>query len=161
MERWKTIEAFKDYSVSCQGRVMNNSTGRILKPMISTSGYYYLHLVGNGRKHTQYIHRLVGGAFIDNPNNYPQIDHIDGTKLNNVLANLRWVTVSENRVSFGASQRSASRQRSVVATSDTGQEIIFDSRNTAAEYFKCSNTKIKYNYKYQKGSKKGWILRLS
>ena len=158
LERWETVEEFRNYSISCQGSIMNNLSGKILKPMISTSGYYYVHLVDNRRKHTRYVHRLVGLAFIPNPNNYPQIDHIDGNKLNNVFSNLRWVTISENYLAFGYSNRKEKRKRPVLAVHENGREIVFDSRLAAAEYFECSDTKIKYNYRYQKGNKKGWLL---
>ena len=161
MERWKTIEEFNSYSISSDGRVMNNETGRILKPMISTSGYYFVHLVKNRRKYTRYVHRLVGIAFIDNPLDRPQIDHLDGNKLNPAVSNLRWVTESENYMSFGDKSRAQNRKRSVIAVNESGHKITFESRKSAAEYFNCHPAKIKYNHKYQKGNKRGWEFTLS
>jgi hypothetical protein len=50
------------------------------------------------RKKLVYLHRLIAGAFIDNPNNHPMINHIDGNRLNNSIDNLEWCTNSENQI---------------------------------------------------------------
>ena len=160
MEQWKKVHGFERYSVSEKGQVRNDEKGALVKPMNSTSGYLYVHLVKNRKKYTQYIHRLVGQAFISNPNELPQIDHIDGNKTNNCLSNLRWVTVSQNYLAYGNEARSENRKRAVKAVCTDGREMKFASRTEAAEYFQCSDTKIKYDYLYKKGSKKNWIFYL-
>lgn len=157
MEKWKKITDFNErYSISDKGNVRNDERGSVLKPMVSTSGYHFVHLVVNRKKHTRYIHRLVGQALIENPFEYPQIDHVDGCKTNNDISNLRWVSVSENRLAYGSEQRSENRKRSVIARNVNGNEIIFDSRKEAAEHFNCSPAKIKYGHTYKKSDKKGW-----
>ena len=159
MKIWKKVNGFNNrYSVSSDGDVRNDERGTLVKPMLSTSGYHYVHLVANRKKHTCYVHRLVGNAFIDNPNNYPQVDHIDGCKTNNHISNLRWVSVSQNHLAYGSEQRSASRKRSVLATHLDGTKILFKSRQDAAKHFDCSPTKIKYNHLYTRSSKKGWTF---
>ena len=52
----------------------------------------------NGKRTHEKIHRLVAEAFIPNPNNYPEVDHIDTDKTNNAVENLRWCTHSENHL---------------------------------------------------------------
>ena len=158
MEKWEKIKGFEKYSVSNKGNVRNDKTGRILKPHVSTSGYYQVMM---GRKTIpQYIHRLVALAFIPNIDNKPQVDHIDGNRLNNNLSNLRWVTVSENRRAFGYEKCNQARQKKVIATHENGQRLEFVSRKKASEYFNCHSSKIKYNHRFVFGDKKGWIFEL-
>ena len=66
------------YSINENGDVFNNERKTFVKPMLSTSGYHYVHLVKDRKKETKYIHRLVGEVFLGNPKKLPQIDHIDG-----------------------------------------------------------------------------------
>ena len=55
----------------------------------------------NGKAKTFNVHRLVGIAFLENPDNKPMIDHIDENKANNNVKNLRWATSSDNLVNQG------------------------------------------------------------
>lgn len=70
--------------------------GRILKPRINRGGYYYVGLRKNGTKATFAIHQLVAQAFLDNPDNKPIVNHINGIKTDNNVNNLEWATYSEN-----------------------------------------------------------------
>ena len=70
--------------------------GRILKLRINPGGYYYVEFSKNGNRATFAIHQLVAQAFLDNPDNKPTVNHINGNKLNNSLSNLEWATYSEN-----------------------------------------------------------------
>ena len=70
--------------------------GRILKGSIN-GGYITFHLRdSNGIFKVKKLHRLLMETFVDNPNNYPCINHIDGNKLNNSLDNLEWCSISHN-----------------------------------------------------------------
>lgn len=156
MLEWVKIKDF-DYSVNNKGEVKNNKTNRILKTTTSTSGYLFVQLC-EGKTYMKYVHRLVAEAFIPNPNNLPQVDHIDGDKKNNVVSNLRWVTVSENRMSFGSELRAKNRMRKVLGINENGEEVVFESRKAVAECFGCHPAKIKYGHRYTKSAKKGWIF---
>lgn len=109
-EIWKDIQGYEGlYQVSNLGRVKRNyrenidSKGRkrifnesIIKPNIDKGGYFYVNLYKNGKKEIQKNHRLVCNTFIANPENKPQVNHIDGNKENNNVNNLEWVTIQEN-----------------------------------------------------------------
>ena len=158
MENWRKIKDFDNYSVSDKGNVRNDKKGTLLRHRISTSGYPCLILPRAGKHYMKYIHRMVGEAFIPNPQNLPQIDHIDGTKTNNAVSNLRWVSVSENYRAYGYEQRAESRKREVLAIYENGEKILFPSRLAVADHFHCCPAKVKYGYTYVKGSKKGWTF---
>jgi hypothetical protein len=95
MEIWKDIEGFENYQVSSWGRV--RSDNGIIKPYRNGKGYLKVGLRKNGKCNKKRVNRLVAMAFIENPNNYPFVDHIDGNKENNSITNLRWVTDKQNK----------------------------------------------------------------
>lgn len=101
-EEWRPIDGFPNYQVSNKGKVMNIKTGRVLKNVIDNHGYLMINL---GRGNTRTVHKLVATAFIPNPLNLPQINHIDECKTNNDANNLEWVSASKN-VRHSAHQRS-------------------------------------------------------
>lgn len=97
-EEWKVIDNFSNYSVSNYGRIKNNKTSYILKNhLLKQKGYMYIFLRSDsGKYYNLQVHRLVGKAFIPNPLNKPQINHIDYDKTNNYVGNLEWVSSLEN-----------------------------------------------------------------
>ena len=100
-EEWRDIENFDGYQVSNFGRVKSfkKNCRRIIRPRpFHSSNYLCVHIFNCGRRFYLSVHRLVAEIFIPNPENKPQVNHIDGHKLNNHVSNLEWVSVSENRV---------------------------------------------------------------
>ena len=104
-EIWKDIEEFEKYQISSYGRVksLKNNKESILKPVIKCGGYVGLHFYKNKKHYNVLVHQLVANAFILNPENKPQVNHIDGNKLNNKVTNLELVNESKNKK--GAEQR--------------------------------------------------------
>ena len=95
-EKWKPIEETGGkYSVSNMGRVRNNNTENILTPS-TKDGYLKINLHMGSKRMTRYVHRLVAIAFIPNPENKPQVNHINGIHGDARAENLEWVTGEEN-----------------------------------------------------------------
>ena len=84
------------YSATDDGRIYSHLTNRFLKQQKTHRGYMSVHLFKNGVSSRKRVHRLVAKAFISNPNEKEQINHIDGNKENNRVENLEWCTRSEN-----------------------------------------------------------------
>ena len=96
-ENWKDIEGYEGlYQVSNLGRVKRVKTDRVLKGYKNTCGYLIINLCENSIVSSKKIHRLVAQAFIPNPDNKSQVNHIDEDKTNNNIDNLEWVTAKEN-----------------------------------------------------------------
>jgi hypothetical protein len=96
VENWKKIIGYENYEVSDAGNVRNSKTGRVLKHTLGGNGYRMVCLCKDGKKKTMSLHRLVGTAFIVNPDDKLCIDHIDNNRTNNHFTNLRWATNKEN-----------------------------------------------------------------
>lgn len=98
-EIWKDIKGYEGiYQVSSRGKVrsLKNNKARILRPRINNKGYNVACLCKEGKVEYKLVHRLVAEGFINNFENKPYVNHIDGDKLNNNVNNLEWVTPSEN-----------------------------------------------------------------
>jgi len=100
----KEPENFPNYLVYPNGDIKSKKTGRMLKPHKIKTGYHNVILEKNGRRRCASVHRLVGECHIDNPENKPQIDHIDRNPSNNDISNLRWATLVEQGQNKGISK---------------------------------------------------------
>lgn len=104
----KVIESFPMYSIDRNGSVFSkykpnsskesDSWKELQQVLDKGTGYYLVTLCNNGLRKNQFIHRLLALHFVPNPENKPQVNHIDGNKQNNALTNLEWVTSKENSI---------------------------------------------------------------
>lgn len=100
LEGYKEIDGFPNYYINKDGEVIRDNNGklRIIHDRLNAGGYPRVSMsLPNGRRVDRLVHRLVAIAFIPNPNNYPQVNHIDGDKGNYSLDNLEWCTDKQNK----------------------------------------------------------------
>lgn len=146
----KQIKDFPNYYITSKGQVWSNNKKGYLKLKINKYGYAYVILYNNGIPTTKMVHRLVAEAFIPNPNNLPQINHLNENKMDNCIDNLEWCNSSYNanygtrnlRVSRSVkcietgkiyySVREASKQTGVSATSIS--KVCHGVRKTAGNF---------------------------
>ena len=101
MEQWRPIPGTKGFiEVSDLGNVRSLLRGHpyLLKTQTDNKGYHRIRITIEGKKSTYKLHREVAKAFIPNPNSLPQVNHKDGNKGNNSVANLEWCTNRQNQL---------------------------------------------------------------
>lgn len=165
-EVWKKVDENRrsEYYVSNMGRCKQivKQTGE------ATISHGYLNAaIGYRMLNRKYIHRLVAEAFIPNPNNYEQVDHLNNDRVDNRVENLRWSSRKmNNSTQHARKERSKNASRTqhsdqiIMATKD-GQVQYFKNGKNAAQKLGCSHVLV-YNVIAQRGSArkaKGWILR--
>lgn len=109
----KEIKGWENkYLIYSDGRVYSLIRGKFLKPRMSMDGYERVCLCNNGKRYEYRIHRLVAENFIDNPDNFPQVNHKDFNRRNNCLENLEWCTNYDNmQYSLNAGRLKCKQQR--------------------------------------------------
>ena len=138
-EMWKDVVGYEGfYQVSNKGNVYSVARidsmgrkhgGRTLKPRYHKDGYLQVILCKNGIRKNKLIHRLVLEAFVENPNNLPEVNHLDEIKDNNELSNLEWCTSKHNSNHGTSIERSTQAQSKKVRAVNikTGEVITFSS----------------------------------
>lgn len=169
-EEWLEHPIYKHYLISNQGRVKHlsyiNSNNKLMKERMLTGslhedGYIFISIcLGDSQYKQVPKHRLVAETFIPNSQNKPEVNHIDGNKLNNHVDNLEWVTRSENQIHAYNNLLQPQKINSYKGklTKEQRNEIIFKfstsniSKRELANQYDVSHTTIcsllnnKYNY---------------
>ena len=143
---WKKFiyeEKETDYSVSTEGEVRKDSTGYILSQS-SQQDYKFVGLLIDGHQKRMRVHRMVAMTFIDNPENKPYVNHINGNRADNNVENLEWVTPSENtQHAVETGLMNNGRKRAVIQYNLNGDKMAtFESASEAARQTGCSQSKI-------------------
>lgn len=138
-EIWKPVKGYEErYEISNYGNVASlryarGGNRRLLKQSVNTWGYLQVTLSKDKTKNNKTVHRLVAETFVENPNNLPQINHIDEDKWNNRADNLEWCDSAHN-INHGERTRKASNSmcRAVIATLPDGTEERYSSVQEAS-----------------------------
>ena len=98
LTNFKNIKDYEGlYMINSNGDIYNCKRKNLMKSLICKgNGYFKIGLTKNNKQKTYLLHRLIAIHFIENPNNYELVDHIDNNRINNKLDNLRWVDYSGN-----------------------------------------------------------------
>lgn len=134
IEEWRTAvydgEIYEGlYKVSNLGRILSldyNHTGKpgLMNPHETKKGYLNVQLWKNGERKTYRVHRLIAFTFLENPDNLPQVNHIDENKKNNRVDNLEWKSPKGNCNHGTRNERSAkARSKRVIQLSLSGDLI--------------------------------------
>ena len=166
METWKEINGTDGrLLVSDQGRIKSLlRDGRILKPTVDNKGYMRIRVTLDRKKLSFKVHRLVAEAFLDNQNNLPQVNHINGDKTDNRACNLEWISNKDNAnhairsglwdsVFAGALKENRKRMKPVIAT-DGNTVLTFRSVSDAERSF--NSRHIADVLKGKRSHVKGW-----
>lgn len=148
-EVYKKIDGYENYEISNYGNVKNLNFNRsnkqkILKNCCDSDGYHVVGLRKNNKTTTKKVHRLVCLAFLENPFNKKEVNHINGIKTDNNITNLEWNTSSENQNHAYRIGLQVNKKRKLTL------DQVFDIRTNCKiknKYNKISDT-IEYSKKY-------------
>jgi hypothetical protein len=134
------IEGFPQYRVDRHGNVYN-SKKTLLKPYIEQNGYLRVSLSNETTKHKRFtIHRLVASAFVPNPDNFPQVNHINEDKKDNTVENLEWCSPLSNLTHSHVIEKASVAKERAVKCITTGE--VYPSIKQATQAYMVHHSNI-------------------
>lgn len=133
-----------NYSVSDNGEIRKDTTNYILSQSSQQDYKFVTLLLNNGHQKRMRVHRMVAETYIDNPENKPYVNHINGKRDDNNVENLEWVTPSENiQHAVATGLMNKGRKRAVIQYNLNGEKMMtFESASEAARQTGGSQSKI-------------------
>lgn len=125
MNEWRDIPNYEGlYQVNRIGQIKSLKTGELRSLQWDRNGYRNVRLYKDGKYYTEMVHRLVAEAFIPNPLNLPEINHINEVKHDNHVDNLEWCT-REYNMNYGQVGENVSKalSKAILQFSSTGEFI--------------------------------------
>ena len=138
------IQNFPNYLIYEDGRVFSKYKNIFISESIDRGGYRRVYLRKDGKNHIVRIHRLIAIHFIPNPENKPQVDHINRNKLDNRISNLRWSTAKENCNNRGKRNDNKSGHKYISYCKSRNMWVY--RRNTKTKYFKTKIDALCYKF---------------
>lgn len=161
LESWKDIVGYEGlYEISNFGRVRSHENKitysvrhgerkwkqRIIKQYVHpTFSGYKVDLYKNKKRKCVQVHRLVAEAFLDNPKNYPVVNHIDGNRLNNNVNNLEWCDHKYNANHAFDNDLTTSNDKIILVNIETQEQFHFRSKSLGSKFLGKSVTYISNN----------------
>lgn len=122
------------YTITSDGKIYSEYLQGYLKTFSSRGGYERVKLNYGDRSKKMMVHRLVAMTFIPNPDNKPQVDHIDRNRMNNCIDNLQWVTPCEN-MQLAVQRGSKDSMEYIFTNTKTGEILQFTNRHQMLKHF--------------------------
>lgn len=155
---WKDIQGWENlYEVSTDGNVRNKRNGNLIFGDVNNAGYRRIQLYAknhNPEKERVFIHRLVATHFIPNPNSLPEVNHIDGNKLNNSIENLEWISRMDNELH--CRQNGLKEYKPYVVSFNNGEQRTFDTTGQLARVLNVTRATVKF---WLHGHNTGYLTR--
>ena len=131
VEVWKDIPGYAGrYQASTLGRIRSIiKLPTVLKEDVQPNGYRRVYLWENGRKKNRLVHRLVASAFIPNPHDLSDVNHLDEDKQNNRIENLEWCTHTHNMNYGHVKKRISAAKKGRPASEASKKALSLVSRN--------------------------------
>lgn len=140
---WKDIPNFEEYyMINEKGEVFSKRKNTLVVGDVNNYGYHRICLYKDNNKKRFFLHRLVAEIFIDNPNNYREVNHIDGNKNNNHVNNLEWCSRTHNE--HHCRRNKIKEYKPYVVLFDDGREMNFEFKSELSSLLHISSTLIKY-----------------